>query len=730
MVKKFGSLLAIMMILLVSVTQYSFAEEANKEGKVILINMNRTNLINMGKIPSLNNEISKRGYIALMNVRGDAGTDDKRSIASMGAGARVNVSDKDNLNFEEINDKNSKVFKAATGKNPSSINNLNINLSINENLEKSQYASTLGVMGTTLVDNKLKVALLGNSDTIENDVLVKNRSLGLMAMDQFGRVKSGNVGNINVEDPTMPFGFRTDYNKLIEDTKTNYKNSDVLLVDLGDTYRLDNYKANLNEKTTATMQKSIYKNIDKYLNEVFNIVGENDVVYVISAFPSDMDYKNKRRLSPVIKFDGNGKGLLSSSTTRRDGIVGNVDIGVDILNTFGLNNKLMTGRDFTYVDKDNNTEFISDEYEKIVSISTVRPNILNGYTLILSLVWIASLATIVFRKRINQKYKDISFKAITEASKFMLIMPCAFLLSALFKFKTDLTIILGIVLMTLLIYVLSRFIFKNDSIKQAWFIIGLTVFSIVTDSVLGTFMMKNSIFSYDPIVGARYYGVGNEYGGITVVAAIMLMAILLENKKIPKWFAIVFFAITLLTSAAPDMGASVGGAIAQSMGYLLFILLIFNVKLNFKTITILGLAAIVVVGGFAAIDILTGSQSHLSLFINKIGANGISEIITTFSRKIQMNIKLAQTSIWVKVLLAGLLSFVAYTFIFINELKVYIEKHSFIYKGVIASLMGIIVSLLVNDSGIVAAATGSIYIITMFILIIVNRVIYDEESNI
>ena len=34
------------------------------------------------------------------------------------------------------------------------------------------------------------------------------------------------------------------------------------------------------------------------------MVGENDIVYIASAFPSKLDYKNKKRLSPIIKFKG------------------------------------------------------------------------------------------------------------------------------------------------------------------------------------------------------------------------------------------------------------------------------------------------------------------------------------------------------------------------------------------------------------------------------------------
>ena len=55
-------------------------------------------------------------------------------------------------------------------------------------------------------------------------------------MDTLGRVESGNVDNISVKDLSMPYGLRTDYNKLITDTKTYYESNDALFIELGDTY--------------------------------------------------------------------------------------------------------------------------------------------------------------------------------------------------------------------------------------------------------------------------------------------------------------------------------------------------------------------------------------------------------------------------------------------------------------------------------------------------------------
>ena len=723
MKKKIVSLLASILLVLVSVTQYSFADE---KGKVIFIDMNRTNLINMLKIPSLENELSTRGYIGLMNIRGDKGTDDRRSFASMGAGGRANVSTEMNINFEEINEDAKETFKAATGKSPKKINDLTINKSINENTDNGQYGSVLGSLGQTLSENKLKIALLGNSDIIENGELIKNRDLGLVCMDQYGRIDAGNIDNINIKNSGMPFGIQTDYDKLIKETKENYKNNDALFIDLGDTYRLDLYKSYLNDNTFASMKKSVYKNIDKYLKEVFKMVGENDTVYISSGFPSDIDYKNKRRLSPIVKFKGNNKGVLSSATTRRDGIIANIDIGVDILNEFGLKNDVMVGKSYNLIEKDDNVEYLSNEFEKIVTIADIRANVINGFVSVISISWVVAMCLIFIRDKITNQEKV--FSVLKEFIKLGIIMPLSLLVAPIFNLQTPVTITCGILLTTLAFYALGRWLFKED-LKQMGFFAFLTILLITVDSVFGTYLMKNNIMSYDAIIGARYYGIGNEYEGVTIASAVFALAVLLNYKKVPKWLVVVFSLIILITSAYPSMGANVGGAISECVAYLLFILLIFDVKMDFKKVVLLGLAAVVVVVVFAVLDLVSGSESHLGLFVKQILLNGPEAIIQTFGRKIQMNMKLAQSSVWVNILLAGIGIIGILIFRPSRHFRTIAKKYPILFKGFVASIVGCFVTLLVNDSGIVAAATASIYILIPLIIISINMMIFNDKKS-
>ena len=732
MKKKLISLL-LSLIVILSFSISSIYADTNNKGKVIYLSLNRTSLENLLEIPIIKEKTSNSGYVALMTTKGDGSNTDQKSFASIGSGVRANVLDEDYVKFETLNENEKTQFEAATGVKSWAIGNIKINRNINQNTDNGGYGATLGMLGTTLNKNNLKVALLGNSDIKKNDDLKKIRNLALVCMDENGRVQSGNVDNINKKDDTMPFGISTDYDKLKSETKKYYENNDAIFVELGDTYRLDEYKNNLNENTYKSMKKKIYQNINDYLKEVFEMAGKNDTIYIVSEFESNLDYKTKRRLSPVIKFEKDGYGLLESSTTRNSGIVSNIDIGVDIINKFGLKNELMIGKVFKNVQDENGIKKVLKDYERIVSINTIRASVVNSYVGIVSASWVIAMIAILFKNKIPKKEKGLGrdqiFKILKEFIKLGLIMPLAFLTAPIFQFKTQTGLVTGVLIATIIYYVIGSTVFKKDDIKQMGFYAFLTIGLIILDCIIGTPLMKSNIMSYDAINGARYYGVGNEYEGVTIASAVFALAVLLNYKKIPKWLAVVLSIIILVTSAMPSMGANVGGAISECVAYLLFILLIFDVKLDLKKIIMIGVATVLVVVAFAGLDFLMGSESHLSVFTNQIIQEGPAAIINTFGRKIQMNMKLAKSSVWVNILIVSIVIIGALIFKPSGHFKKIHDRYPMIFKGFMASFVGCIVTLLVNDSGIVAASTAAIYILIPLIIISINMSLFDKNKD-
>lgn len=732
MKKKLISLL-LSLIVILSFSISSIYADTNNKGKVIYLSLNRTSLENLLEIPIIKEKTSNSGYVALMTTKGDGSNTDQKSFASIGSGVRANVLDEDYVKFETLNENEKTQFEAATGVKAWAIGNIKINRNINQNTDNGGYGATLGMLGTTLNKNNLKVALLGNSDIKKNDDLKKIRNLALVCMDENGRVQSGNVDNINKKDDTMPFGISTDYDKLKSETKKYYENNDAIFVELGDTYRLDEYKNNLNENTYKSMKKKIYQNINDYLKDVFEMAGKNDTIYIVSEFESNLDYKTKRRLSPVIKFEKDGYGLLESSTTRNSGIVSNIDIGVDIINKFGLKNELMIGKVFKNVQDENGIKKVLKDYERIVSINTIRASVVNSYVGIVSASWVIAMIAILFKNKIPKKEKGLGrdqiFKVLKELIKLGLIMPLAFLTAPVFQFKTPAGLVSGVLIVTIIYYLIGYFLFRKDDIKQMGFYAFLTIGLIIIDCVIGTPLMKSGIMSYDAINGARYYGVGNEYEGVTIASAVFALAVLLNYKKISKWLAVVLSLVILITSAMPSMGANVGGAISECVAYLLFILLIFDVKLDLKKIIMIGVATVLIVVAFAGLDFLMGTESHLAVFTNQIIQEGPAAIFNTFGRKIQMNLKLAKSSVWVNILIVSIIIIGALIFKPSGYFKKIHDKYPMIFKGFMASFVGCIVTLLVNDSGIVAASTAAIYILIPIIIIGINMIIFDKEID-
>lgn len=705
---------------------------AKNKGKVIVIDMNRVNMDNMSRFKSISGLIDKSAFIGQMNIRGDKGYDDRRNYASIGSTGRVNILPETRISFEKSTEDQKKIYQAATGTKALNINLDNINFIDFYNQNKGEYKSSIGYLGQTLSSNGKKIGVLGNSDYYDSTgQFVKNRDFCLAVMDSRGRIHDGVLDGINKKKTNFPYGIGTDYKKLREETKRLYESSDLLFVELGDTFRLDEYKENLNKNTYAKMKRMVYSEANKYIASTLKMAGDNDTIYIIGSFPSRLDYKNNRRLAPVIRIDKSekGSGLLETSTTRRKGVIANIDLGVDILNRFGLKNKFMNGRVIKSVPMENSFEYLQKDYKKIIAISSIRMSIINIYVTIIVASWIICALALWKKEKIPQKHRGKVLNVLKEFVKLGLIMPLAFLTAPILQARTEPGVALSIIAATIVYYLAGRVLFKNDDMKQICLFASAMIAIIVVDSALYTPLMESNIMSYDPMIGARYYGIGNEYEGVTIGSAIIGFAILLEHKSIKRWMVVPFLLLVLFTSAYPAMGANVGGAISECVAYIVFILLIYDIKIDLKKALMILLATGGLVVAFAIADIALGLGSHLGNFVNQILANGPMEIVNVFARKIEMNVKLAQTTVWVNILLAGLTILALIIFRPNKNFAAMKAKYPLIYKGYLSIMVGCIVTLFVNDSGIISSATDSIYLLIPIIIIMINEKMSIENVN-
>jgi hypothetical protein len=106
---------------------------------------------------------------------------------------------------------------------------------------------------------------------------------------------------------------------------------------------------------------------------------------------------------------------------------------------------------------------------------------------------------------------------------------------------------------------------------------------------------------------------------------------------------------------------------------------------------------------------LTGSSSHIGNAAAKILQGNWQWIEDTIYRKMSMNLKLLRWTIWTRVLLAMIIYLIILVRKPLPKLKDFFEANPYLRAGIYGALAGCLITMFVNDSGVVAAATMLFY---------------------
>ncbi|MBF8984779.1 hypothetical protein IZY60_14645 [Lutibacter sp. B2] len=239
----------------------------------------------------------------------------------------------------------------------------------------------------------------------------------------------------------------------------------------------------------------------------------------------------------------------------------------------------------------------------------------------------------------------------------------------------------------------------------------ITVLGLTIDICTGANLIKTSLLGYDPIIGARYYGIGNEFMGVFIGATLVFTTAMMDRFKISPMFSIIIFFIITFVMGYPRLGANVGGMITAVSTFIFASLRLFRIKIKLKHMVAIGVSIVCVVGVMGFIDMkLGGGQSHLAGAILNIANEGPNAIFRIIERKISMNVRLIGITIWSKVLISTMMIL---AILFYSPVGI-ISKLSKLYPNLSIGWSSIIfacfVTFFVNDSGVVAAATGIIFL--------------------
>ena len=658
-------------------------------------------------------KVFKQGASALLTTRTAGALSSENTYLTLGSGARARTSMAGALSFNDSEYyqgvKAIDIYQRRTGKQ---IDNGLISLEhafLKQYNLASQYGTEIGFLGSKLEESGLKTTVLGNSDIWQEP----RRQIALIGFNQQGYINQGDIGQkMSLKNDQYPSGYLTNKDYLFQKFNDFLPKSDLLIIESGDTSRIEAVEDSLAKKQFNSAKKKAISRVDNLLGMVYNKLDfEKDYLVVVSPKPSRASISRGNQLGFIAIVGPDMEGVLFSRSTRRKGLVNNLDFAPAIINF--LSNENQSSQENPLSSKEISTDeisFLTEMKELIKRTFSWRPRLIKGF--ISMQILVLALACIHLISN-SQKLKKI----IIYFSLLLLWVPLFFLLSSFFINNNILIFILSLTFSSLFINItLLKFkLSKIALILPSFFLVLL----LGLDLIFNLNLIQTSILGYSPVIAARFYGIGNEYMGFLISGGTICFFLLIEllnnklklNKKIIIFGYLLFSFYLLFLLGHPQLGANFGGFLTMVTVILLILFYLLQYELNLLTILkFFGLAIVlfIIFLLFNYSDSLS-ETSHIGKNLISVIEDGPDELMLIISRKLAMNLKLFQWTIWTRILLAFIIFLIIILKHPVPKIDKIVGEYFYLSKGIYALLIGSIITILINDSGVVAAATLLFY---------------------
>jgi hypothetical protein len=358
-------------------------------------------------------------------------------------------------------------------------------------------------------------------------------------------------------------------------------------------------------------------------------------------------------------------------------------------------------------------------YRVIESVNNARPFLQKGYVFS-QLILLAVSLGFIFMKKKGREYLKPVFLAVMS-------VPLAYLLLPFFPAAAVPLAGLMLVLLTVLTAGLVTLASRKWGVDAFMLISVATTLVITADLLAGAPLQKVSIMSYDPVVGARFYGMGNEYMGVligsTLVGATSLIQYLEKRRSLLIALSGAAYVFIVYVIAAPQLGTNVGGTIAAAAAFLVAMMLTCGISMSWRPALAVASTVAVMVLALTLYDAgrPVQCQSHIGLAATQVMTGGLNEVVNIISRKSEINIKLIKYTIWSRIFLASLGMLALLFYRPPGVMEGVRRERPYLFKGLVGLVTGSIVALIFNDSGVVAAATTMIFGIPLLIYLVLDQ---------
>jgi hypothetical protein len=409
----------------------------------------------------------------------------------------------------------------------------------------------------------------------------------------------------------------------------------------------------------------------------------------------------ERSLSPVVIWGGGrASALLTSASTKTPGLVSMTDLAPTVLSHLGLKPPPeMSGRPIAMVSRPDSLGYVSRLDRETRFVYRLRFVLVPIY-----LVWVAaSFVAASITLRSGRASSRLMRLCVTAA----LCWPLALLLLPLFRMGNTIgETILALALAMLLAWAAER----RAETQQVLARIGLaTGLAILADTLLGARLAARSVLGHDPILGQRFYGMGNEYMAALLGAWAVGLACsgAAFGERTGKMQQLILWAAVVGVIGAPWWGANLGGAMTAAAAVPIAV---FSrggrARAGHVLASLVCMAASAALLVWADMTRSPEAQTHIARAAEQVAHGGAAAAFTIAAGKIWQNImQLGSVPLSLAMFCLYLVMFAALAWPrgVAAQLR---ERMPDSWRGIMAAAWGAIAACLANDSGVVAGGAA------------------------
>jgi len=241
---------------------------------------------------------------------------------------------------------------------------------------------------------------------------------------------------------------------------------------------------------------------------------------------------------------------------------------------------------------------------------------------------------------------------------------------------------------------------------------GAVVLAYAADVIAGSPLTTLSLLGPNPVLGVRFYGIGNELEallGVVVVAGTGAALAGFAPRAPARRCSLAFLAIGLASAAvfaAGRFGADVGAAIVLPTAAAVAAAAIATPR---RATALLVLAApLVALALIAFVDLISGANAHLTRSV--LDAGGLHDLADVAQRRLQLSAHSFTRSI-VVFFLPLILALAVLAVVRRERLRAWLGGYPAVRAGLLGAVAATVVGTLANDSGALLLEIGTAYLL-------------------